>query len=68
MGLYDLNLIKRVRYCFDCRAHHIVDVNDYKKIQSLNRFEKEHLCHRTQIIDLKELEKLLATQQSSKMW
>ncbi|MCP6718710.1 MAG: hypothetical protein KJI71_00575 [Patescibacteria group bacterium] len=68
MSLSDLNLESRVRYCFTCREHHIVNVNDYKTIQSLNFFEKEHRGHRTQVIDYKELKIILATQQSSKKW
>ncbi|MFX1310086.1 MAG: hypothetical protein ACFE9M_07825 [Promethearchaeota archaeon] len=45
----------RVRACFDCHVYCIIDVNDYKAIQLLQQFEKEHRGHRTQIVTLDEL-------------
>jgi hypothetical protein len=45
----------RVRACFDCHVYCIVDVNNYKAIKSLQRFEKIHQGHRTQIVTLDEL-------------
>ncbi|MFW9972017.1 MAG: hypothetical protein ACFFDF_17640 [Candidatus Odinarchaeota archaeon] len=59
MVLDDLinNKLKRVRVraCFDCHLYCIVDVENYKAIQSLNQFENAHRGHRTQIVLLDEL-------------
>ena len=45
----------RVRACFDCHEYCIINVNDYKAIQLLQQFEKNHRGHRTQIVTLDEL-------------
>ena len=45
----------RVRACFDCHVYIIINVTNYKAIQLLQQFEKTHLGHRTQIVNLDEL-------------
>jgi len=45
----------RVKACFDCHVYCIINVNDYKAIQLLQQFEKTHRGHRTQIVNLDEL-------------
>lgn len=54
MSLYDLENA-RVRVCFNCREYHLINVSDYKSIQSLNYFEKRHRGHRTQVVNFEEL-------------
>ncbi|GAI62603.1 unnamed protein product [marine sediment metagenome] len=59
----------RVRICFDCREFHRINVSDYKTKESLQRFEKKHRGHRTQVVDMKELAEIFPDMhQSPKIW
>ena len=51
----------RVKVCFDCKVYCPIIVNLYKAIDVLKRFEKAHLGHRTQVVNLSELEKHSST-------
>ncbi|MFW9973519.1 MAG: hypothetical protein ACFFDF_25275 [Candidatus Odinarchaeota archaeon] len=50
------NKLTRVKVCFDCHDYCIIDVNNYKAIQLLQQFERKHRGHRTQIVNLDEIE------------
>jgi len=59
----------RVRICFDCRELHRINVSDYKTKESLQRFEKKHRGHRTQVVDMKELASIFPNMhQGAKVW
>ena len=46
-----------MKVCFDCKVYCPIIVDRYKAIKVLKRFEKAHLGHRTQIVNLSELER-----------
>jgi hypothetical protein len=46
----------RVKVCFDCHVYCSIEVANYDAILLLEQFEKTHRGHRTQIVNLDELQ------------
>jgi hypothetical protein len=60
LNVYNINDMDlenpRVKACFDCHEYCVISVDDYKAIEKLKLFEGRHRGHRTQVVNLNEIQ------------